>query len=250
MRRPWIGWAAFAAFLLVWEGIARANIVSPIILVGPSAIVAAFRESGHEFLLAFGVTLFEIATAIAFAWTFGIVVGLIAGFWPRVGLAAGPILAALFAIPLITWYPLLMDWFGIGSLSKIVFGALAGFFPIALNTMSGVRVQDRRYVVFGHSVGATRMQIALLLLLPLALPAVISGLRIGTALTVIGVIVSEMLASVAGLGFWISYNRTLFATGQVYLGISLALLCVVAVNGGLTALENRVGGWQAVEETG
>ena len=75
--------------------------------------------------------------------------------------------------------------------------------------------------------------------LPLALPAILSGLRIGTSLVVISVVVCEMLASVSGLGFWISYNRTLFNTGHVYLGIALAMACVVLVNFGLGQLERH-----------
>ena len=73
----------------------------------------------------------------------------------------------------------------------------------------------------------------------MSLPAILSGLRIGTSLVVISVVVCEMLASVNGLGFWISYNRTLFNTGHVYLGITLAMACVMLVNFGLGHIERR-----------
>jgi NitT/TauT family transport system permease protein len=84
--------------------------------------------------------------------------------------------------------------------------------------------------------------------LPLALPAVVSGLRVGTGLVVIGVVVTEMLASLGGVGFWISYHRTLFNTGHVYFGMVLALLIAVAVNVALTRLERRIGIWRAREQ--
>jgi ABC-type nitrate/sulfonate/bicarbonate transport system permease component len=79
---------------------------------------------------------------------------------------------------------------------------------------------------------------------------VISGLRVGTSLVVIGVVVSEMLASVDGVGFWISYHRTLFNTGHVYLGISLALVCVLIVNGALSRMEKHFGKWRDLEAAG
>jgi NitT/TauT family transport system permease protein/taurine transport system permease protein len=83
---------------------------------------------------------------------------------------------------------------------------------------------------------------------PLALPAIVSGLRVGTGLVVIGVVVTEMLASLGGLGFLISYHRTLFDTGHVYFGILLALLIAVGVNVALTHLDRRVGAWREQPE--
>jgi len=85
-------------------------------------------------------------------------------------------------------------------------------------------------------------------LLPLVTPTIISGLRVGTAFTTICVLVSEMLASTAGIGFWISYNRTLFNTGAVYLGIASALLCVFIISQALGYIERRVGRWQELEQ--
>ena len=76
-----------------------------------------------------------------------------------------------------------------------------------------------------------------------------SGLRIGTGLVVIGVVVTEMLASLGGIGFLISYHRTLFNTGHVYFGIVLALIMAVTVNMGLTWLDRRIGLWRILERT-
>ncbi len=108
--------------------------------------------------------------------------------------------------------------------------------------MDGVRLIDRGFVRLAQSIGASGgAEPALRIYFPLSLPAILSGLRIGTSLVVIGVVVCEMLASTDGLGFWISYNRTLFKTGHVYLGIALAMTSVVLVNIGLSHLERRFG---------
>jgi NitT/TauT family transport system permease protein/taurine transport system permease protein len=231
--------------LAAWELVVRLGLISAIILAGPSDIVLAAAKDGMLFMRALAITLIEIAAAMLIAWTLGIGLGILIGSSQALAAGAAPVLSSIFAIPLIILYPLLMAWLGIGALSKIVFGALSGFFPIALNTIDGVRAVERRYLVFARSVGATPLQTHARIVFPLALPSIVSGLRVGTGLVVIGVVVTEMLASLGGLGFLISYHRTLFDTGHVYFGMLLALLVAVAVNVALTRLDRRVGAWNA-----
>lgn len=225
--------------IAAWEAICRAGLVNPIILAPPSSIVAAAMTSGAQFLDAFQVTILSIVAAVLIAWSIGIGFGLVIGLTPLGYGIFAPLLTGLFAVPLITLYPMFLVWFGIGPASKVAFAALTGSIPIALNTMDGVRMIDQGYVRLTHSIGASPLQAYLRVYFPLSLPAILSGLRIGTSLVVIGVVVCEMLASVDGLGFWISYNRTLFKTGHVYLGIALAMACVALVNFGLGHLERR-----------
>jgi NitT/TauT family transport system permease protein len=237
-----------AAVVALWEAVVRLGLVSAIILAAPSDIVLAAANDGDVFLRAFVTTVIEIAAAILIAWTLGIALGVVVGSSHALAAATAPVLSSIFAIPLIILYPLLMAWLGIGPLSKVVFAVLSGFFPIALNTIDGVRAIERRYIVFARSVGATRLQTYARIIFPLALPAMVSGLRVGTGLVVIGVIVTEMLASLGGIGFLISYHRTLFNTGHVYFGMVLALVMAVAVNIGLTWLDRRIGLWRMREQ--
>ena len=234
-------------FVALWEAVRQLDLVHAVVLAAPSEIVAAALADGGQFLAAFRVTVLEMAVAIAITWSAGIGFGLLAGAIPQLGLAAGPIMTSLFAVPLIIWYPLFIVWVGIGPESKVLFAVISGFFPIALNTLYGVRLLDRRYLLLGRSIGASRWQSLFRILIPLALPAIVSGLRVGSALVVIGVVVTEMLVSTAGLGFWISYHRTLFNSGHVYLGILLALLCALLVNWGLTRIERHYGHWRDLE---
>jgi NitT/TauT family transport system permease protein/taurine transport system permease protein len=237
-----------AAAAALWEAIVRLGLVNAIILAAPSDIVLAAASDGEVFLRAFATTVIEIAAAILIAWTLGIVLGVAVGSSHALAAATAPVLSSIFAVPLIILYPLLMAWLGIGPLSKVVFAVLSGFFPIALNTIDGVRAVERRYIVFARSVGATRLQTYARIIFPLALPAMVSGLRVGTGLVVIGVIVTEMLASLGGIGFLISYHRTLFNTGHVYFGMLLALMMAVAVNMGLTSIDRRIGLWRMREQ--
>ncbi len=235
------------AIFIVWEALVRFDVVNAIILASPSGIVLALLKDGMQFLQAFRVTASSMAVAVAVSWSMGVGIGLFVGanrFWYS---AFGPLLSSLFAIPLIVWYPMLVIWAGIGPESKVLFGVISGVFPIALNTAAGVRQIDGKYLLFGQSVGAGKFTIYARILLPLALPSIVSGLRIGTALAVSGVIVGEMLASTDGVGFWISYHRTIYNTGHVYLGMILAVGCVLLANMLLAQLEQRLGGWRQDE---
>ena len=212
-----------AGFLLAWEAVRRLNIVGPMLLASPSEIVSAGVASGPKFAVAFELTFIEIVVAIALSVLLGGSVGAFAGTRPFLGAGTGPVLTSLFAVPLITWYPLFMVWFGIGPASKIAYGVVSAFFPIAINTMNGLRGVDRKYLIYGRAVGCSRMQIILTILIPLALPSIVAGLRIGASLAIIGVVVAEMLASLGGIGFIITISRNMYATGDVYFGIVLAL---------------------------
>ena len=191
------------------------------------------------FLTAFRVTIFEIAMAILIAWTGGIVFGIVAGSMPLLARVSASILSSLISVPLVVLYPVFVAWLGLGPTSKIVFGVVSGIFPIALNTMVGVRGVDRSYATMAAAMGAGPRQIMFQVMAPLALPAILSGLRLGTSLIVIGVVLSEMLGSADGIGFWISYHRSLFNTGQVYLGILLALTVAWLANRILSGIERH-----------
>jgi NitT/TauT family transport system permease protein/taurine transport system permease protein len=224
-----------------WEALIRWGAVSELILPAPSAVVLAAVKDGAVFVKGFWITLSEIVASIAIAWTLGLVTGLVAGNMPVVSIGVGSVLSSLFAIPLVIIYPVFMAWFGFGPASKITFGVLSGYFPVALNTLNGMRAIEPRYVIMARAMGASQLQLYTRVLFPLAIPSIVSGLRIGTGLVVIGVVVAEMLMSLDGIGFLISYHRTLFDTGHVYLGFIFTLVLAVGINRGLSALERRFG---------
>jgi ABC-type nitrate/sulfonate/bicarbonate transport system permease component len=151
------------------------------------------------------------------------------------------VLSGVIALPLIVLYPVLVAWLGIGVTSKIAYGAAAGFFPVALAAVLGMRAIDPRYAEMARAVGATPLQTILQVKMRLALPAIVSGLKVGTSLAIISVVQSEMLSATDGLGFWISYHRALFNTGQVYLGIILVLVLAAISHAALSALEQKFG---------
>lgn len=231
----------------LWEAVRRLNLVGPLLLASPTEIADAFAQSWLDYVVALRLTVVEIAIALAFTWMLGIGAGTIAGLRPFLSATTGPLLSSLFAVPLISWYPLFMVWFGLGITSKIAYAIVSGFFPIAINTMNGIGALDHQYVLLGRAIGCSRRQIVFRILLPMAMPSIVSGLRIGTGLVVIGVIVAEMLASLGGIGYLISYYRSIFATAHVYLGILFALGCALVANWALSLFERRYTSWRAMQ---
>ena len=234
-----------AALAVAWEAAFRAGWMNPMIFGSPSLVAAAAMKDGAAFLQAFQVTSYEMAVAIAIAWIGGIAAGMLAGLARFTSILVAPLLSAVIALPLVVLYPAFVAWLGIGPLSKIAYGAAAGFFPVALSTMLGVRSIDERYLTMARAMGASRWQLVTRVIMRLALPAIVSGLRVGTSIAIIAVVQSEMLAATDGIGFWISYHRTLFNVGHVYLGIILVLIVAMVANAVLSVLERRSGQWRA-----
>jgi NitT/TauT family transport system permease protein len=236
------------AVIVLWEVAYRLGMLNPLIFGAPSLIAAAAIKDGTVFLAAFRFTATEILLAAAIAWSCGVAVGVLVGAGNIRSLVAAPILSAAIAVPLVVFYPVAIAWLGIGAPSKVAYGAAAGFFPIALATLLGIRSLDPRYAVMARAVGASRAQILTQVEMRLALPAIVSGLRIGTSLAIISVVQGEMLTSTDGLGFLISYHRALFNVGHVYFGIVLVLVIAAVSNLALSALERRFGRARMLEQ--
>jgi ABC-type nitrate/sulfonate/bicarbonate transport system permease component len=240
--------AVTLAVIALWELAYRLGILNPLIFGSPSLMLAAASKDGPAFLAAFQFTVSEIVLATATAWCCGVAFGVLAGAGAARSLVFAPILSAAIAVPLVVFYPVAIAWLGIGAASKIAYGSAAGAFPIALATLLGIRSIDPRYGEMARAMGASRAQILTQVVVRLALPAIVSGLRVGTSLTIISVVQGEMLASTDGLGFLISYHRALFNVGHVYLGIALVLAVAAVSNVALSALERRFGRARMLEQ--
>lgn len=153
----------------------------------------------------FAAHLAETSKAFGLALLLAIVIGLTIGF----ALGAGrflsevfePMLVALYSIPKITLYPILLLAFGLGMSSKVAFGTIHGVIPIALFTITAVRNVKPVYVKTGRVMGLNRFDLIARIVFPAALPEIFAGLRIGFSLTLIGTLLGEMFASQRGLGF-------------------------------------------------
>ncbi|MGD9828588.1 MAG: ABC transporter permease, partial [Hyphomicrobiaceae bacterium] len=145
--------------------------------------------------------------------------------------------------------PIFTAWFGIGSESKIMFAGIYGFFPVMLSTAAGIRTIDPQFLLAARSMGATVPQQITRVIIPASLPTVFSGLRLGGALAIIGVVVAEMLTASAGIGYLVTLNRTILDSPRVFAGIVTILTLSVAYDILARALERRMVVWQSAGRT-
>ena len=171
-----------------------------------------------KYFAALLVTLYEVALAMVIACGFGILVGAIVGGIAVLRNLLLPVFSSLYAVPIVILYPIFTAWFGIGSESKIMFAGIYGFFPVMLSTAAGIRTIDPQYLLAARSMGATIYQQITRVIIPASLPTVFSGLRLGGALAIIGVVVSEMLTASAGIGYLVTLNRTILDSPRVFAG--------------------------------
>jgi ABC-type nitrate/sulfonate/bicarbonate transport system permease component len=228
--------AIIVAVVLVWHWVTQAGLVSKWLLPPPQAVLGELMKVLRSGTIVSDllVTLAELALAFAIATIAGIIVGYLVGRSRLLTASFEPLLAALFAIPIVVFYPLCILYFGLGPASKIVFGALHGFFPIVLATVVGFSTVDRRLLEAASSMGASDRQILGLVLLPAALPMVLSGVRMGVTLTFLAIIGGETLGAVAGIGHRIVWAAEAMDIALMYsyivitVGISALLYAGVA----------------------
>ena len=229
--------------LILWEVAPRLGWVPPVMLAPLSKTVMAGVLDFGTFFRALMHTVVELLLALGIAVTLGGIGGLLLGGVRVLRETALPLFSSAYAIPLVVVYPLFTAWTGIGPESKVLFGGVYGFFPMLLATAAGLQTVDRGLLLAARSMGATWQQSLLQVFLPAAIPSVLSGLRLGVAMTAIGVIVAEMMAATDGIGFLITQNRTMFNTAEVYFGVFLVLLLAGSLDWCVRALERRAAGW-------
>jgi NitT/TauT family transport system permease protein len=180
------------------------------------------------------------AAAIAIAVSLGMTIGLLLGFSRLTGQVFEPMLVALYSVPKVTLYPILLLTFGLGISAKIAFGALHGFIPIALFTINAVRNVRPILIKTGRALNYNTGEMVWGILIPAALPEIFSGIRIGLSLTLIGTLLGEMFASQRGLGYMLM-NAIGLHNVDVIMAITLLLtVFAAAVSAILLSIDRRL----------
>jgi NitT/TauT family transport system permease protein len=187
-----------------------------------------------------GATLGAFAASLAIAAVAGIAFGLILGFHRFSGEVAEPVLAALYTIPKVTLYPLILLIFGLGLSAKVAFGVIHGVIPVILFTMAAVKTMNPVYRKTARVLRLSPMQTATSILFPAVAPEIFSGLRVGFSLTLLGVLIGEMFASQKGLGFLIINGINSHNVRMTTAVILIVVTVAVIANTALLALDRRI----------
>ena len=222
----------------------RTQIIPELFLPSLSKTVAVLIKDWHEYASELMVTLYEVAFAMLIACGFGILAGALVGGIALLRSLLLPVFSSMYAVPIVILYPIFTAWFGIGSESKILFAGVYGFFPVMLSTAAGIRTIDPQLLLAARSMGASLPQQITRVIIPASIPTVLTGLRLGGALTIIGVVVSEMLTSAAGIGYLVTRYRTILDSPHVFGAIVMILLLSILFDTFARAIERRTMVWQ------
>ncbi|MBV8904696.1 MAG: ABC transporter permease [Acidobacteriia bacterium] len=241
-----LGGSAVVLVVAIWQACWSAGMISPLFLSGPSAIAKQFWETlRHGTLLAdirFSGLNFLIGFTIALVS--GVVLGVIIGWYRKARLLFDPFLNALYATPRIAMVPMIIIWFGVGMWSKVFIVFLSSFFPILINTVGGIRSVDPDLLRAARAFCASDWQIFKTVAIPGSVPFILTGVRQGVALGLIGVVVGEMFGGSQGVGFMVAYGGQTFATDTLFLGVMIIALAGILLTSLAEKLERRFSRWR------
>ena len=241
-----LGALSVIVVLVFWQWAWSSGKISPLFFTGPGAIVTRGIEewtrgrlkqdiaySGTNFLIGVGAAIVS-----------GVVLGIIIGWYRRVAMVFEPFLTALYSTPRVAMIPLVLIWFGIGMWSKVFIVFINAVFPVLINTIGGVRAIDVDLLRAARAYCASDWQIFTTVVVPGAVPFILTGVRQAVALGLIGVVVGEMFGGSEGIGFMVNYGGQTFQTDTVFLGVTIIALSGIALTWLAEQLEKRFSRWR------
>jgi NitT/TauT family transport system permease protein len=249
--------------IVLWQSVASAGLVNPQVLPAPLDVgrkwveyllpLTAFEDyaGGGWWSWAFSgelivdtlTSLYRVVVGFAIGGGLALPLGLAMGASPAVYAWMNPLVQILRPIPPIAYIPLAILWFGLGNPPALFLIALGAFFPVLMNTIAGVRHVDGIYLRASRNLGAGRGTMFVRVILPAAVPYILSGVRIGIGTAFIVVIVSEMIAVNNGLGFRILEAREYFWSDKIIAGMITIGLLGLAIDIGMNRLNNHLLRW-------
>jgi len=242
----WLGAVVPVLVLLLWELASRAGWVAPNLLPPPSEVLntlVGFLQQG-SLLSHVAASTARVFAGFAIGAVLALGVGALVGLSHRAERLLDPSFQALRAIPSLAWVPLLLLWLGIDEAPKLVLIAIGAFFPVYMGVASGFRDVDRKLVEVAQMAGLSSLALVRRVLVPAAMPSVMTGLRNGLSLAWMFMVAAELIAATRGLGYLLTDGRE---TGRA--DIVLAAIVLLAVLGkvsdtGMVFVERRWLAWR------
>lgn len=230
-----------------WE--IAGNYVNPLFLSSPSAIAVALVEllRSGELPAAIGNSLLSFFLGVILAILVGIALGVAMGRIRMVEWVLEPYVNALYSTPSIALIPLFILWFGVGLASKVIIIFTLSVFIVIINTFSGVKNLSQSVIDIGAAFGASQRQIFWKVVLPAALPFIMTGLRLAVGRAVLAMIVAEFFTSIAGLGGMIVKYGNFFQTAKMFVPIIVVSLLGVGFVEIIKYIERKLAPWKETE---
>lgn len=240
-----LSWAVPVALLAVWEFLARQGYVTPQVLPAPSKVLAtAVKLTISGSLLSdLGTSLLRAAIGFVIGGSIAFALGVLVGFSRIAEALLDRSVQMVRAIPFLALLPLVIVWFGVGEGQKIFLVALGVAFPIYINTTLGIRQVDPKLLELGRVQGLSTFTLIRRIVLPGALPSILTGVRYSLATAWLALVVAETLGAEAGIGFLAMDAREFLRTDVVVLTIVIYALIGVAADSAARLLERRLLAW-------
>ncbi|MGI9093726.1 MAG: ABC transporter permease [Mycobacteriales bacterium] len=239
-----------AALLGVWQGAVAIRNVPPYVLPSPARIAGAFVTARSLLPRDLATTTVEAVLGLVVGAGVGaLLAGLVAAV-PPVRRALYPLLVVSQTIPMIVLAPLLVLWFGYGITPKVVVVALIVFFPVVVSTVAALAGVDPELIDLVRSMGADRMTVLRMVLVPAAIPAFFAGLRISAAYAVAGAVVGEWVGAQSGLGIFIDRSKASFRIDRVFVAVVMVAVLSMALFAAVGAIGRMAAPWQHAAERG
>jgi ABC-type nitrate/sulfonate/bicarbonate transport system permease component len=221
LRRAGLHMAAFAVLLVLWETDSYFGLIRPFLLPPLGAVLTRLGSdvATGAFALNAALTLYRTLAGFGLACLIGIPLGILVSRRPLVGWFVEPIVSVGFPMPSIAFLPIFMLWFGVFDLSKIVMTGFSAVFTVIAAADAGTRGVERHLTWSAQSLGASRTDIFFEVMLPAAMPQILTGLQVALPLALIVEVASEMLMGGAGLGGMMVNAENYADAVGVYAGI-------------------------------
>lgn len=244
--RRFVGLAVFAVLLVAWELGSRAGLISELVLPAPSEAWGAFIDLARSGNLQrhLSASLQRLVIGFTAGSILGLIVGTAIGLSSYTRAGVSPLVSAIFPIPKIALLPLFIIWFGIGEGSKVATILFGCFFPTVITTYGGIDSVDRALIRMGQSFGLSRWEIVRKIVLPAALPAILSGTRISASIAIILLVAAEMIGAEYGIGAFVLLAGNLMSTDQLIAGVAMLSILGLIVSWLITRAEKVFLSWR------
>ncbi|QEW30527.1 taurine ABC transporter permease TauC [Erwinia billingiae] len=245
--------ATLLVILAIWWGVTALKLIAPLFLPAPQQVFHQLLTiaSSQGFMDAtlwqhLAASLTRILIALFAAVIIGVPVGILMGLSATARGILDPLIELYRPVPPLAYLPLMVIWFGIGETSKILLIYLAIFAPVAMSALAGVKSAQQVRIRAAQSLGGNHWQVLWFVILPGALPEILTGLRIGLGVGWSTLVAAELIAATRGLGFMVQSAGEFLATDVVLAGIAVIALIAFTLELGLRALQRRLTPWHGV----
>lgn len=243
----WLSWIVPVLVLVLWEAAARIGLIAPQVLPAPSSVAETALDLARngDLFVHLGVSLLRAMAGFLIGGIIGLALGIMVGFSPLAQALFDRSIQMVRAVPFLAMLPLVIVWFGVGEAAKIFLVALAVLFPIYINTMLGIRQIDPKLMELAKVIGLNRSAVVRRIILPGAMPSILTGVRYALAHAWLALVIAETLATTKGIGFLAMDAREFLQTNVILLTIIIYAIVGVVADALVRLLEARFLSWHA-----